>query len=88
MIFIVLAIAFAVADWYAVSVGLKRAEYIAKPAAMLFLILWYATRFAVPSPQELIFLLALALSLCGDIFLMWPTSSPMLLCFLECCGLR
>ncbi|MGD8604982.1 MAG: lysoplasmalogenase [Anaerolineales bacterium] len=73
MIFLILAIAFAAADWYAVSVGFKRLEYVAKPAAMLFLILWYATRFTVPSQQMLVFLLALALSLCGDIFLMWPT---------------
>jgi uncharacterized membrane protein YhhN len=73
MIFLILAIAFAAVDWYAVSVGLKRAEYVAKPSAMLFLILWFATRFIVPTDQELIFLVALALSLCGDIFLMWPT---------------
>lgn len=73
MIFIILAIAFAAVDWYAVSVGLKRAEYISKPAAMLFLILWFATRFTVPTDQELVFLVALALSLCGDIFLMLPT---------------
>lgn len=73
MIFIILAVAFAAADWYAVSVGLKRLEYIAKPAAMLFLIMWFATRFMILTNQQVIFLLAMALSLCGDIFLMWPT---------------
>lgn len=73
MIFIILAVAFAAADWYAVSAGLKRVEYIAKPAAMLFLILWFATRFTILTNQQQIYLLALALSLCGDIFLMLPS---------------
>ncbi len=65
------ALAAAALDWTAVARGYKRAEYLAKPAVMLFLLayLWQAARFRAPLGW---FALALLFSLAGDVFLMLP----------------
>ena len=71
MILLVLAAVFALLDWYAVFVTDRRIERIAKPAAMIFLILWYATLLPGPTPAAgFWFLVGLVFSLAGDIFLM------------------
>lgn len=70
------SIASAIIDW--IGVALRRAwvEYAAKPAAIVFLILWILLAAPTPSawtvPGALI-LAALALSLLGDILLMLPS---------------
>ena len=69
--FLYFAAAFAVLDWIAVATNRRGLEYVAKPATMLGLILWYATMLpAVPSAAGTWFLLGMALFLTGDIFLM------------------
>ena len=59
---------FAVADWVAVARRAKRVEYVAKPAALVALLIYAATGPAA-SPW---LLAALVLSLCGDVALMLP----------------
>ena len=71
ILFLGLAAFFALSDWYAVFVTHRRIERFAKPAAMIFLILWYET--SLPFPRMAVglwFLLSLVFSLAGDIFLM------------------
>lgn len=63
----------ALADWYAVSKKRTRLEYVSKPAALIFLILWFTTRLPFNPPAlGRWFTLGLALSLAGDVFLMLP----------------
>ena len=70
-VFLVLAALFALLNWFAVYTPRPRLERIAKPAAMLFLILWFATRLPETMPAAgSLFLLGLGFSLTGDIFLM------------------
>jgi uncharacterized membrane protein YhhN len=77
-----LAAVFAVADWVAVHLGNKRLEYVAKPAALLFL----AGAASVLTPddptQQRWFLYALGMCLAGDIHLMLNRFVPGLAAFL------
>lgn len=63
-------LAFAVADWFAVATGNKRAEYFFKPAFLSALIV-LATLQDAPDPV----VAALVFSLVGDVFLMLPRDS-------------
>jgi uncharacterized membrane protein YhhN len=63
-------LAFAVADWVAVSREQKEFEYVAKPAVLAALLI-YATTGADPSGW---LIAALALSLLGDVYLMLPAN--------------
>ena len=85
--FTLLTLVTALADWIAVSrramdpasVGARRAEYVAKPLTMVFLIAaalaiadaHHASAFLVAAMTA-----ALVLSLVGDVFLMLPEDSP------------
>ena len=64
--------AFAVLDWIAVARRHKPLEYAAKPATMLALIVVAATIEPSSDVQRFTFVVALAFSLVGDIFLMVP----------------
>lgn len=69
------SVCFAVIDWYAVAVNRKRLEYVAKPATLMALILWFAFRLPSPFPNlGLWLLIGLIFSLAGDVFLMLPGS--------------
>jgi uncharacterized membrane protein YhhN len=68
-----IAAVFAVANWIAVWTGNKRLEYLAKPATMVALIAFAATLDADDLTRQRWFLLALVLSLAGDVFLMLPS---------------
>jgi uncharacterized membrane protein YhhN len=71
--FLFFAATFAVLDWIAVATNHRRLEYVAKPATMLGLVLWFATTLpAVPAPAGTWFLLGMGIFLAGDIFLMLP----------------
>ena len=73
MFFLFFAATFAVLNWIAVATHRRRLEYVAKPATMLGLILWFATLLpAVPTAASTWFLLGMGLFLAGDIFLMLP----------------
>jgi uncharacterized membrane protein YhhN len=63
----------AVVDWWAVSVGARRAEYVAKPLTMVALIGVALALDPASSSQRWWFVAALALSLAGDVFLMLPS---------------
>ena len=67
-----MAAVFAVADWIAVARGNKRLEYVAKPAATVLLLGVAATMIPDDESRRLWFLVALVLSLAGDVFLMLP----------------
>jgi uncharacterized membrane protein YhhN len=62
----------AVVDWGAVASGNKRLQYICKPATMLALIGVAAAIRPVVEAQQRWWLVALALGLGGDVFLMLP----------------
>lgn len=63
----------ALLDWYAVWREKKRLEYIAKPGALLVLCVGFGVALpSYPPPAGALFLLGLALSLAGDVFLMLP----------------
>ena len=63
-------LAFAVADWFAVVTGNKRADYFFKPAALTALI---ALASVQDAPEAVV--AALVFSLVGDVFLMLPRKS-------------
>jgi uncharacterized membrane protein YhhN len=71
---ILLAVAggFAVGNWVAVAVGSKPAEYVCKPATLALLIAVALTLDPVHGDVRTWFVVALALSLLGDVFLMLP----------------
>ena len=73
-IFLAVAGALAVADWIAVSPGVrsKRAEYALKPATLLALIAVAMAIHPEDGAQRAVFVVALVLSLAGDVFLMLP----------------
>jgi len=60
--------AFAVTDWVAVAQGNRSLEYVAKPGALVALMVWASTGDAA-SP---LLLAALGLGLLGDVYLMLP----------------
>jgi uncharacterized membrane protein YhhN len=67
--FLAFAVA-AVIDWVAVAQGRQALEWIAKPAALGFLLLWAALGHATGWPL----LAALVFSLLGDVYLMLPAN--------------
>ncbi|UCF59794.1 MAG: lysoplasmalogenase, partial [Anaerolineaceae bacterium] len=69
----ILCLAFAILDWIAVTLDKKQLEYVAKPATLILLILWFVYRLPSDPPSlGWWFLGGLVLSLAGDIFLMLP----------------
>jgi uncharacterized membrane protein YhhN len=70
-IFVATAIA-AGADWVAVGTSALRLEYAAKPAVMVGLIAVALTLRPVSSAERWFFVVALALGLASDVFLMLP----------------
>jgi uncharacterized membrane protein YhhN len=70
-----LALICAIVDWIAVAAQIKKLEYFAKPGTMLLLIVWI---LQVSGPSGILgsglfwFVLGLAFSLAGDVFLMLP----------------
>jgi uncharacterized membrane protein YhhN len=69
---LVVAGAFAVGNWIAVAAGSKPAEYVCKPATLLALIAVALVLDPVHGDMRAWFVVALALSLLGDVFLMLP----------------
>ena len=62
--FLFFAAIFAVPDWITVATNRRRLEYVAKPATMLGLVLWFATTLpAVPAPAGTWFLLGMGIFL-------------------------
>lgn len=68
--FLGLAGAFAIANWYAVARDVRWLELFAKPATLAALIGVAATLLAEDDTRRRWFLVALVLSLAGDVFLM------------------
>ena len=68
---LVLAIAVAVIDWFAVYQGNKKIEYFAKPGFMILLMIWVFIN-SPGNSTSIWLLLGLFFSLGGDIFLMLP----------------
>jgi uncharacterized membrane protein YhhN len=66
------AAAFAVGDWLAVGTSHTKAEYVCKPAATSALLAMAAVLSPEDSGQRTAFIVALALSLIGDVALMVP----------------
>jgi uncharacterized membrane protein YhhN len=64
--------AFAVGDWMAVAGGRKPLEYVCKPATMVALIIVALALDPFVEDRRAWFVLALVLSLVGDVFLMLP----------------
>jgi uncharacterized membrane protein YhhN len=62
----------AVGDWVAVGTGNRRAEYLFKPATMLPLIAAALVLEPADDTMRIFFVVALCLSLLGDVFLMLP----------------
>lgn len=75
--FLAVAAAFAVADWIAVSppVSSRRVEYVAKPATTALLVAAAAFLDPADEAQRTLFLIALGLSLAGDVLLMLPSDA-------------
>ncbi|WP_208027414.1 lysoplasmalogenase [Rhabdothermincola sediminis] len=67
-----LALTVAVGDWLAVHAGRRTAEYVAKPLTMVLLIGAALALDPVDGAVRVAFVVALAFSLAGDIFLMLP----------------
>jgi len=66
----------AVADWWAVATATRSAEYVLKPLTMVALIAaGLAMKNPVADAARMWFVVALVLSLIGDVFLMLPDSS-------------
>jgi uncharacterized membrane protein YhhN len=73
MIYLYLSIPIALIDWLAVATKRRKIEYLAKPGAMVFLIIWFFTQMPADRNWLSIFILiGLVFSLAGDIFLMLP----------------
>ena len=62
----------ALVDWVAVVRGVKRLEYLAKPATMVLLVGCALALRPVSGPQRTWFVVGLALGTVGDVFLMLP----------------
>ena len=73
MIYLYLSIGAALLDWFVVATERREIEYFAKPATMVFLIIWFLTRMPAGQNWLSIFILAgLIFSLAGDILLILP----------------
>ena len=59
-------------DWFAVHLGERRVEYVAKPLATAALVVLAATADGPYGARQSLFVVALGLSLVGDVFLMLP----------------
>lgn len=74
--FLLLALACALGNWYAVAgVDKPRLIYVFKPATMVFLIALAISLSGVDGHRRAWFVAALVLSLAGDIFLMLPNTN-------------
>lgn len=73
---LVLFLAVAAADWVAVHLGSKRLEYVAKPGCMVLLIGAALVLDPVDDGARIALVVALTLSLVGDILLMLPGRQP------------
>jgi uncharacterized membrane protein YhhN len=62
----------AVVDWVAVAAGAKRVEYVAKPATLALLVAVAVVLEPHHADRRAWFVVALVLSLAGDVFLMLP----------------
>jgi uncharacterized membrane protein YhhN len=71
-VLLVLAGVSAVANWVAVARGSKAVEYVSKPATLVFLIAVALAIDPVHADERTWFVIALVLSLLGDVFLMLP----------------
>ncbi|MGI8775757.1 MAG: lysoplasmalogenase [Actinomycetota bacterium] len=71
-ILLVLGAAAALVDWWAVHRRDKSVEYVAKPAVMVFLIAAAVALDPIDPARRDWFVMALILSLAGDVFLMLP----------------
>ena len=69
---LVIAAAFAVGNWVAVAQARKPVEYVCKPATMLALVVVALALDPVVDGRRAWFVVALVLSLAGDVFLMLP----------------
>jgi uncharacterized membrane protein YhhN len=71
-VLLVIATGFAIGDWVAVVRNDRRLEYVCKPATMVFLLALAAALEVTDTSVQNWFLLALGLSLIGDVVLMLP----------------
>ncbi len=69
---LVLALVVAAVDWWAVATDRRPVEYVAKPATMVVLLAAALALDPVDGTQRTWFVVALVLSLAGDVFLMLP----------------
>jgi len=69
--FLFVALIIAIVDWIAVSKNWRNVEYFAKPAVMIFLLIWLGLTSGFKG-HLIWFALGLAFSLAGDVFLMLP----------------
>jgi uncharacterized membrane protein YhhN len=72
MVFVEVAVVFAIANWVAVETRNQRLEYISKPATTLFLLVGAVALTPFDPAQRWWFVAALAFCLAGDVFLMLP----------------
>ena len=70
---LVLTLLVAVVDWWAVTVGRTRVEYVAKPLTMVVLVGVALALDPTSAAQRAWFVAAVLLSLAGDVFLMLPS---------------
>lgn len=71
-LFLIAFVVAAIFDWNAVALSNRRVEYVAKPAATTLLLLCAAFLDATDPARKWWFVVALAFSLAGDVFLMLP----------------
>jgi uncharacterized membrane protein YhhN len=70
---LILCLTFILLDWISIAKDSQRLQYLAKPAALIFLVIWFASRlYYPPTVPALLFLIGLIFSLIGDVFLMLP----------------
>jgi uncharacterized membrane protein YhhN len=71
-VLLAIAAAFAVGNWVAVARGSTLLMYVCKPATLVFLIAVALAVDPVHTDERIWFVIALVLSLAGDVFLMLP----------------
>ncbi|MCH9817027.1 MAG: lysoplasmalogenase [Actinomycetia bacterium] len=76
LVALVLALVTALVDWWAVATARSRVEYVAKPGVMVFLIAAAALLEPLDPSIRIAFIVALALGLVGDVFLMFDRFIP------------